>query len=145
MADLGPDVLVIDLPCDAKYRCVARMALHAAGGRADLSIQDIEDLDVAMGEAINNVLYHAFDEEQLRGGRARIRITMRIADGEMRVEIEDEGRGFDPKRAGLGMPPDSLPTGNMGLYLMRQMADDVKIESAPGSGTKVSLTKRASR
>jgi serine/threonine-protein kinase RsbW len=145
MADLGPDVLLLDLPCDAKYRQVARMALHAACSRADLTIEDIENLDVALGEAFNNVLYHAFDEEQLRAGGARIKITMRIGDREVRVEIEDEGRGFDPKRAGLGAPPDSPPTGNMGLYLMRQMADDLRIESAPGSGTKVSLTKRASR
>jgi anti-sigma regulatory factor (Ser/Thr protein kinase) len=35
--------------------------------------------------------------------------------------------------------------GGLGFGLMRELTDSINIESAPGSGTKVTMTKRAAR
>ena len=49
--------------------------------------------------------------------------------------VEDDGAGFDPSAAA---------TGHLGLGIMRERAESVKarllICSAPGEGTKVSVT-----
>ncbi len=140
------DTVLLEIPCAEVYLKVVRLAVAGAGSRADLTVQDIEDLKVAVGEACNNVIYHAFDEETMRSGAAKIRITMFIRRGELRVEVEDEGRGFDPSR--VPSPVDSQTASErmgMGLYLMKQMCDLVRVESAPGSGTKVIIVKRRSR
>lgn len=145
MSSLKPDVLRFDLPCRDKYLQVVRLALKGAASRAGLTIEDIEDLNVAVSEACNNVLYHAFDEETLRTGDPRILVTLYISDGEVRVEVEDQGRGFDPKRV-LATDQAELPTTqSYGLYLIRAFTDEMKVESAPGSGTKISFVKRVSR
>ncbi|MCX7600147.1 MAG: ATP-binding protein [Armatimonadetes bacterium] len=145
MSSLKPDVLRFDLPCQEKYLQVVRLALHGAASRAGLTIEDIEDLTVAVSEACNNVLYHAFDEETLRTGDPRMLITLHISDGEVRVEVEDQGHGFDPKHV-LAADQSELPTTqSYGLYLIRAFTDEMKIESAPGSGTRISFVKRVSK
>jgi serine/threonine-protein kinase RsbW len=145
MADHEQDTLRLDLPCCAKYLQAARLAVTGAASRAGLTIEEIEDLTVAVGEACNNAIDHAFDEDAVKSGRARIRITVIIGDQEVRVEVEDQGRGFDPKRLA---PRNDVPipaSRGLGLYIMRQFVDELDVLSSPGSGTKICLLKRSSR
>ena len=58
------------------------------------------------------------------------------------MEVEDSGVGFDAGKLPTGAPPQPGPEGGLGLFLVRELADSVKVESAPGSGTKVTITKR---
>lgn len=139
------DTLCIELPCDAKYLHAVRLAVAGAANRGGLTVQDIEDLKVAVGEACNNCIEHAFDEEAVRSGSARMRVTVIVGDGEVRVEVEDEGRGFDPKHVISALESQAPASGNLGLYVIKQMTDYMHIESAPGSGTKIVFVKRRSR
>ncbi len=141
------EVLRLDIPCTAKYLQVVRLAVAGAASRADLTVDDIEGLKLAVGEACNNVIEHAFDETEMREGRARIKIAIHVRKGEVWVDVEDEGRGFDPKHV-LANLDDRIPPPNesgLGIYIMRNSVDDLEIESAPGSGTRVRIVKRVSR
>ena len=145
MADQEQDTVRLDLPCCAKFLQVARLAVTGAASRAGLTIEEIEDLAVAVGEACNNAIDHAFDEEAISSGRARIRLSVSVTEQEVRVEVEDQGRGFDPKRL---KPREDVPvpaSRGLGLYIMRQFVDELRVESSPGSGTKISFVKRSSR
>ncbi|MBC7286615.1 MAG: ATP-binding protein [Armatimonadetes bacterium] len=144
MTPLDYDVLTLEVPCTPKYLNVIRLAIAGAASRAGLTYDDIEVLKQAVGEACNNAIDHAFDQRTLDSGQAKIFVTMRVSDGEIRVEVEDKGRGFDPKRVLEKGRPDPYDRGH-GIFIMRELADDVKIESAPGSGTKVTIVKRATR
>jgi serine/threonine-protein kinase RsbW len=145
MSALQRDVLRLELPCAAKYLQVVRLAVGGAADRAGLSVEDIHDLKVAVTEACTNVIDHAFDEDAIRSGRARMVVTMIIGEGEIRVEVEDEGRGFEPKHVLAHFNSAPPQPGRLGLYLIRQMTDELQIISAPGSGTKISFVKRGSR
>jgi signal transduction histidine kinase len=74
-------------------------------------------------EALNNVVKHAGTS------RAVVRLTLRRP---RRVEIEDQGRGFDPGAAGGR---------GMGLGSMRERADEIgwrlTVISSPDSGTRI--------
>jgi signal transduction histidine kinase len=78
-------------------------------------------------EAINNILRHARADSVL--------IQLEATAGELRIEIEDDGRGFDP--AGPG--PQDRP--HYGLLGIRERAEllggSATIESAAGQGTRV--------
>ena len=136
----------LKMPCDPQYVGVARLVVAGMGARAGLTVDDIDDLKVAVSEACTNTIAHAFppdDESAPRPEAILIRFVPRAA--ELRVEVEDVGRGFEPDRVRIGPYEEPSVQGGLGLYLMHQLADTVDVQSAPGSGTKVTMTKRSSR
>jgi signal transduction histidine kinase len=79
-------------------------------------------------EALVNVVHHSH--------AANVRIRLNCAEGEVTLEVADDGVGFDPD-AGAQNP-------RFGLIGMRERAESlgghVTIASRPGEGTRVLLT-----
>ncbi|MFB7912949.1 sensor histidine kinase [Streptomyces sp. NPDC056061] len=79
-------------------------------------------------EALTNVGRHA--------GASRVGLTLSFMDGELCLDVRDDGRGFDP----AALPP-SGNTGGFGLGGMRaraeRVAGTVEVEAEPGRGTAV--------
>ena len=75
-----------------------------------------------ISEALTNIARHA------SAGQAAIDIIQ--LDGKLRIEIKDDGKGFDP---------DSVPPGHYGLIGMRERTriagGSMVIESQSGQGT----------
>ena len=86
----------------------------------------------AVQEAITNIAKHAQAETVL--------IQCALREGALAIEIEDDGRGFDP--SSLGGPV----AGRRGLGLMgireriELLGGAVQIDSSPGQGTRIALT-----
>jgi signal transduction histidine kinase len=80
-------------------------------------------------EALTNVLRHA--------EASKVSVSVAAAGRELRVRIEDNGRGFDPRR-----PRSADRTGGFGLLGMQERVELVggrwEVESTPGVGTVVS-------
>jgi anti-sigma regulatory factor (Ser/Thr protein kinase) len=55
------------------------------------------------------------------------------------ITVTDDGPGFAPAEMDDGLP-DPLASGGRGLFLMKELMDDVSIVSGPG--TTVTLTRR---
>jgi signal transduction histidine kinase len=95
------------------------------GGRlSDRLVPPIEDAAYRLvQEAFNNVTKHA------GASRARLSVS-EDADG-LRLEVEDDGQGFDPTAGSDGF----------GLVGMRERAElaggTLEIDSAPGRGTRI--------
>lgn len=139
------DTIEMKIPCDSRFLSVVRLTIAGAAARAGLAISEVDDLKVATSEACTNVLEHAY-HDQPDSACSSIMIRMHVKEGELRVEIEDSGSGFDPKRLPKVDPEQRVrDEGGLGIYLMHSLMDEVKIESAPGSGTKVTLVKRPAR
>lgn len=79
-------------------------------------------------EALTNSLKHA------RASEVRIRVSQN--DSMVEITITDDGRGFEPNKAGAG-------SGSSGLRNMRERAESLRgrlrIESAPGKGTRLTI------
>lgn len=138
------DRISLSIPVSAKYIAAARLLTAGLAARANLSVEAVEDLKIAVSEACTNVTEHAFASEAEARNKT-IDLTFHVANGELTVAVEDEGCGFDPKHLpDMNNKPVVNDTG-IGVYLIREMMDEVKIESAPGSGTKIVMTKRCAR
>jgi signal transduction histidine kinase len=78
-------------------------------------------------EAVLNVLRHA--------DASSVRVTLAAADGDVRVEIEDDGVGFEP-----ALHENPTP-GHLGMLASRQLCEATggrwEVDSAPGHGTRV--------
>ncbi len=142
---LDRDSLEVPIPCEPRFLSVVRLTVAGAAARAGLGVAEIDDVKVAVSEACTNAIEHAFPPAEGKACPA-IRIRMTARDGELRLEVEDEGSGFDPKHLPRVDLEQRVPEeGGLGVYLMRQLMDEVKIESAPGSGTKITMVKRSAR
>ncbi|MFO0581405.1 MAG: HAMP domain-containing sensor histidine kinase [Anaeromyxobacter sp.] len=82
-------------------------------------------------EAIGNAARHA------RASQVLVQVEAR--DGALVASVEDDGQGFDP-----AAPRDPGRRGGFGLVGLRERAEllggAVRIESAPGQGTRVEIT-----
>ena len=141
MTDTLPDIVELLLPPDPKYISVVRLTVAGVASRAGLSVDDVDDLKVAVCEVFTNTIDHAFE------GTAPKAVTIRMIPdaSNLRVEVIDEGAGFDVGERKFGVEADLSQEGGLGLYLVYRYMDEVKIESAPGSGTRVIMTKRLAR
>jgi serine/threonine-protein kinase RsbW len=135
----------LTLPASFKYLQTARLLAGGVGARAELGIPEVEDLKVAVSEACTNACEHAFEPEEGETQPQVMKLDFYVSDGRVTVEIEDEGRGFDPKHLPDSEDYEELKEeSGLGLYLVRELMDEVEVQSAPGSGTKIIMTKRAS-
>ena len=86
----------------------------------------------AVQEAVTNIAKHAQAETVL--------IQCAAQKGMLTVEIEDDGKGFDPSR--MGKPADT--TGGFGLLGIRErmelLGGTAQIESSPSQGCRILLT-----
>jgi signal transduction histidine kinase/ligand-binding sensor domain-containing protein len=80
-------------------------------------------------EAMTNVVRHA--------GAARVAVRLRAADGRLRIEVEDDGQGFDPDAAAAAASGGE----HFGITGMRERAEAlggrVTLSSARGRGTAI--------
>jgi signal transduction histidine kinase len=87
-------------------------------------------LRIAQG-ALANVAQHA--------GAGHVDLGLRAEDGAARLEIRDDGVGFDPRGAAVVAPA----TDSFGLRAMRERVDQLDgtldVVSAPGGGTTISV------
>ncbi|OKO96753.1 anti-sigma B factor RsbW [Geobacillus proteiniphilus] len=133
-------VVQLSMPADAQFIDVARLTLYGLAAKMGFSYEEIEDMKVAVSEACNNAVLHAYNG---RGGVIHLRFEMR-ADA-LSIIIKDEGKGFDYKRAAKQAAPlsakplEDVKAGGLGLFLMEALMDDVTVTTK--GGTEVRLTK----
>jgi serine/threonine-protein kinase RsbW len=105
-----------------------------AGERAVL------DLQLAVDEICSNSVRHGY------GGReGQIEVTVERTGQSIEVVIRDWGRAFDPAQVpqpALDIPLEQRSLGGLGLYLVRQVMDDVRFEFDEDRGNSVTMVKR---
>jgi anti-anti-sigma factor len=122
----GPvDRLDVVLPAEPSSLRLVRHALAQLSAGVGLDERRAFDLNVAVGEAVNNVVEHAYG-----ASAGTIRLRAARENSALRIEIEDAGR-WRPDR------PNN--PGGRGFSLMRALADGVQVATSEG-GTVVRLT-----
>jgi serine/threonine-protein kinase RsbW len=141
MAETLADMVELRVPPDPKYIAVVRLTVAGVASRTGLTVEDVDDLKVAVCEVFTNTIDHAYE------GMAARPVVIRMTPGpaDLRVEVVDEGVGFDAGKRSFTGEADLSGEGGLGLYLVHRYMDEVRIESAPGSGTRVIMTKRLPR
>jgi anti-anti-sigma factor len=120
----------------------ARRALHTWLEPLDLDPDDVDNLLMAVSEALSNALEHAYprgSDDAVAPGAAPVTLDAALgADGVLRVTVGDRGRWRRPS-------PEPGNRGR-GLQMMRLLVDTVVLENdRRGGGTCVVLSKRLAR
>jgi anti-sigma regulatory factor (Ser/Thr protein kinase) len=80
--------------------------------------------DLALEEHLTNIRNYAYEN----GSRHSIRVRLEVESGYLTVEVEDDGKAFDPLQvppANTSLPLEKKPVGGLGVHLIRKFMDDV--------------------
>lgn len=84
-------------------------------------------------EAVTNAIEHG-NENDLN---LKVCIWLDVSDSRAQIVVEDEGKGFDPRRLDSPLAQDRLlEASGRGVFLMEELADDVRWEK---DGRRVTL------
>lgn len=115
----------------------ARTAAAAFAAQLDPTMEELGDVRTAVSEAVTNCIVHAYPDQI-----GKISMRMRILEGSiLEISVRDWGRGIeDVDRA---MAPLYTTGGEersgMGFTIMGSFMDRLKVKSAPGKGTTVTM------
>ena len=118
----------------------ARVTTAAFMTQMNPSMEEVADVKTAVSEAVTNAIIHGY-----RGEVHKIVITGEIEEEWLKLTVEDQGVGIaDVEKAmePLYTTRPELERSGMGFLFMEAFMDEVRVESEPGKGTVVFMTKR---
>ena len=107
------------------------------------TLEEVADVKTALSEAVTNAIIHGYE-----GAVKKITVECRISGQTLFVEVKDGGKGIeDVARA---MEPmfttrEDCDRSGMGFSFMEAFMDTLEVDSAPGRGTRVRMTKTIGR
>lgn len=117
---------------------IARVTAAAFAAQIDFTLNEIEEIKVAVSEAISNTVIHGYEN-----GNGQIELIMNLYEDRLEYIITDNGKGIadialarqpsyssDPERMGLG------------FAFMESFMDELDVTSTIDQGTKVRMTKK---
>lgn len=117
---------------------IARVSTAAFAALVDFTLNEIEEIKVAVSEAVSNAVIHGYEYQD-----GEIEIKMTLYEDKIEYIIIDHGRGIadialarqpsyssDPERMGLG------------FAFMESFMDELHIESEVNKGTQVRMVKK---
>lgn len=118
---------------------LARMLIASIGAQLDLSLNDIEELKVAVSEAVSNAIIHGYGKnpDQL------VYLVIDLDSEALRMVVRDEGCGISDVEQAM-QPAYSTDPERMGLgfVFMQSFMDDLQVESTVDKGTTVTMVKQ---
>src|SRR5688572_11666473 len=116
--------------------------VEAWGAEHDLARKVIFDLNLVLDEIFTNIVHYGYED----GGEHEVLIDVTMEGGEVRVRVEDDAREFNPLERpdpDLGVPLEERKVGGLGIYLVRQLMDEV--EYVREGGKNVLSLRRSTR
>lgn len=130
----------LEVPAKSCNESFVRAVVAAFSVQLDLSIEELADIKTAVSEAVTNSIVHGY--ANMKGV---IKITCRVIDDYIEVEITDYGVGIEDIGAAMQPLFTSKPEcerSGMGFTVMQTFMDDLKVASTPGEGTIITMKKR---
>lgn len=134
------EAITLTVPARTEFVGVVRLTIAGVAGRMDFTIEQIEDIKIAVSEAVTNCVQYAYPHKKVPG-RIDIRCEM-LATG-LCIVIQDFGQGFDTtllENATERKSNSKLGLG-LGITFIRSLMDTVSVTSETNTGTVVTMTK----
>lgn len=105
------DNIYLNIPCKPDYISLVRLTTSAIAHNLKLSIDEIEDIKVCIGEACVNLINKNCSGE--------ISIHFEVSEGMLKIDVKDvlEGKTVDS---------DGFEEGELGLLIITSLMDEVK-------------------
>jgi stage II sporulation protein AB (anti-sigma F factor) len=117
----------------------ARVAAAAFAAQLDFTLNDLDELKVAVSEAVTNSIIHGY-----KGCKDEtVRVEVILYKDALEITVADTGVGIKDIAKAM-TPAFSTEPGRMGLgfAFMQSFTDKLEVDSAEGKGTRVKMFKQ---
>ncbi len=135
--------VTLEFPSRSANEGFARTAAACFAAQLDPTLEEVNDIKTAVSEAVTNAIVHAYPDTL---GRVSVKLRIR-EDRILEIVVKDWGVGIadvDQARTPL-FTTGSEERSGMGFTIMESFMDTLKVRSAPGRGTTVTMARRISR
>ena len=125
--------LLDDLGLVAATRILVQRVGEQSGVAVDLTIDgELDPLPMELSTALYRILQEALTNVQKHAGATEVAVRLGGTTGSVRLEVSDNGKGFDP---------GAVPAGHFGVLTLRERASELggtaQLDSRPGAGTRL--------
>ena len=132
----------IKFPALSRNESMSRSVAAAFALQCDPTVEETAAVKTAVSEAVTNAIVHGY-----RDSEGEVEMHLKLFDnGTLYIQIKDKGRGIsDVGKAMEPMfttAPEDEERSGLGFTVMESFMDKVRVKSAPGRGTTVTLEKK---
>ena len=133
----------LEFPGKSANEGLARSAVAAFAAQLDPTIDELGDIKTAVSEAVTNAIVHAYPNQI---GTVWLRVRL-LGEEYLEITVKDRGRGIeDVEKARQPLfTTGGEDRSGMGFTIMESFMDKMRVKSAPGKGTTVTLLRRIRR
>ena len=131
-------IVELRIPNKAEWVAVARLAVAAVANRLPFSVEEIEDLKLAIAEACTNAIQHSVGAES-------IEIVCEALPDQLRLTVRDHGNAAPADFETKPSFDSTEARANLGVFLIRSLMDEVAYSLDPSAGTNLVMVKKVTR
>lgn len=128
------ELVELRIPARPEWVALARLAAATVANRIHFSLEEIEDVKIAVAEACAAVIQHETHGEF-------IDLTCEAFEEALRVRVRDSGRQGSGAAAGAVNFEEARAAG-LGIFVIRSLMDEVTYDVDAQSGTDLTMVKR---
>src|SRR5262245_18592222 len=125
---------------DTKHLIVVREFVSRMVKQSRVTKEAENKIILAVDEAVTNIIEHGYDQ----GVNGSIEIEVEVDATQFKIVIRDTGRVFNPEAVPLPDMKEHFKSGRkkgLGLFLMRQIMDEVRYRYKDGVKNELTLVK----
>lgn len=134
-SEAAPEIVELRVPSRAEWVALVRLATAAVANRLKFSIEDIEDVKLAVAEACTAVIQHPHHGES-------IEVTCEALPSALQVRVRDSGRQAAIVQTLHALDFDEARIAGLGIFLIRTLMDEVSYDVHPETGADLRMVKR---
>ncbi len=133
-------VIELRLPSRLGYEKIAMDAASSLAYRMGFNTERVEALRTAIAEAITNAIEHGNAQD----AAMKVLVALTVRPDELVVSIADQGRKPLTQDQTTATPRiedtfDKPDKGGWGIWLIRELMDEVEFSTGPGGGNQVRM------
>ncbi|HWI54238.1 MAG TPA: anti-sigma F factor [Desulfobacteria bacterium] len=118
---------------------LARVTAAAFASQMDFTLEDLEEIRVAVSEAVSNSIIHGYRNDP----NYTVNLICTVFDDALEIAVHDEGVGIEDiskaMQAAFSTESDRM---GLGFTFMESFMEKLHVESEPHKGTRVTMVKR---
>ena len=139
MVGIYDNEMKLEFVSKSSNEAFARITVAAFASQLDPTIEELSDIKTAVSEAVTNCIIHGYENTT-----GIVKVECKLKDNWIEIEVSDTGKGIEDvelARRPLYTSKANLERSGMGFTIMESFMDELKVESIPDVGTKVTMKK----